>query len=406
MRNDPERKQMKTTQTNSPRGNISKLYLMSFIDGMWFTGPIFILFLLDRGMSFAQIGLIMGGNYLMSFLFDLPSSIWADKYSRKFILILGGLFLMLCNVLIYAFDSFLMFFVAFCLAGIGNALITGTSNAFFYDTLLSTGREKQYEKILSKLLKYYFISRMISSVAGAYLYHIDPKSPFLLTALADLVYVLVACLLEEPQREKSISKSFTQIKEGLVFLLKHKLAWNTIVIFSITGAMWDVLFDYSQPAMQISQVPVVYFGIVYSLGNFFGLLGASYYSKIKSKVDWKGIMIIYLLIDLVVALSFGTQIAVLAILSISLLTFSSGSFDIFIGSIVHDVVPSSHRATTLSIRNQMYMLFSLVLINIVSFSIDRSSFLFGMLVSATIVLIALWSFLRVSNKQRKVVAAE
>jgi MFS family permease len=374
--------------------NISKLRVMSFADGMWFTGPIFILFLLDVGMDFSQVGLIMGANYLMSFIFDLPSSIWADKYSRKFILVLSGVFMMLCNIFIYASDSFAMFFLAYCLAGIGNALMAGTHNAFFYDTLLSAGKEKQYEKILSGLLRYYFVSRMISSIAGAYMYSMDPKLPFLLTAVADFAYVMVALGLKEPVREKSISRSFTQIKEGLDFLLKHKLIWNTIIIFSITCAMWDVLYDYSQPAMEASRIPVIYFGIIYSLGNLFGWLGASFYPRIKSRVSWRGVMILYLLIDLVVALFFGTQIAVGAVLSIALLTFSSGSFDIFIGSIVHDIVPSSHRATTLSIRNQMYMLFSLILINVVSFFMDKSSFFVGMLVSAIIVLIALMAFLR------------
>lgn len=396
---------MDKTSKNNLKGNISKLYLMSFVDGLWFTGPIYILFLLDRGISFTQIGLIMGGNYMMSFIFDIPSSICADKYSRKLILILGGLSLMLCNIFVYISNSFLMFFVAFCLAGIGNALISGTNNAFFYDTLLSAGKEKQYEKILSKLLKYYFISRIISSVAGAYMYHIDPKLPFLLTALADLAYVIVALYLQEPVREKSISKSFTQIKEGLVFLLKHKLVW-TIIIFSITGAMWDVLFNYSQPAMETSRIPVIYFGIIYAFGNFFGFLGASFYSRIKSQVDWRGVMIFYLLIDLAVSFFFGMQIAALAILSVALLTFSSGSFDIFIGSIVHDAVPSSHRATTLSIRNQMYMLLSLVLINIVSFFMTTGSFLIGMLVSATIILLALLAFLRVSDMKLEVALTE
>lgn len=381
------------------KGNISKLYLMSLVDGLWFTGPIYILFLLDKGMSFAQIGLIMGGNYLMSFIFELPSSVWADKYSRKFILILGGIFLMLCNIFIFISNTFVIFFIAFSLAGIGNALISGTNNAFFYDTLLSMGKEKQYDKILSGLLKYYFVSRAIASIAGAYLYSIDPRLPFLLTAFADFIYVIVAFWLVEPMHEKSISKSFAQIKEGLSFLLRHKLVWNTIIIFSITGAMWDVLFSYSQPAMEISEIPVIYFGIIYSLGNLFGLLGASFYSKIKSKIDWRGIMVMYLLIDLIVSYFFGTQIAILVILSVALLTFSSGSFDIFISSIVHDVVPSSHRATTLSIRNQIYMLFSLVLINIVSFFIDHGSFLIGMSASAVIAIIALMIFLKMSSKK-------
>lgn len=386
------------------KGNINKLYLMGLVDGLWFTGPIFILFLLDKGMSYSQIGIILGGNYLMSFLFELPSSIWADKYSRKLILVLGGLFLMLCNVFICVSDSFYMYFAAFCLAGIGNALISGTNNAFFYDTLLSLGKEKQYDHILSGMLKYYFLSRIIASVAGAYMYGLDPKLPFWATAFADLAYVIVAYRLMEPPREKSLSKSFAQLREGLAFLSKHKLVWNTIVIFSVAGAMWDVLYDYSQPAMEASVIPVIYFGIIFALGNFFGLLGANFYSRIKAKVDWRGIMTMYLLIDLIVALCFGTQVAALVIFSVALLTFSSGSFDIFIGGLVHDIVPSSHRATILSIRNQMYMLMSLALINVVSFFLDRSSFLTGMLISAVIVLITMSVFWKVSDGELKPVS--
>lgn len=391
--------QMNKTDEKNLEGNIKKTCLISLVDGMWFPFPIFIIFFLQSGMSMTQVGLILGASYIMSLLLDIPSSIWADKYSRKSLLIMGNVAFMLLNVIIFLSNSFEMFFLAFCFNGIGTACWTGILSAFVYDTLLSLGREKQYEQTQAKLLKYFFLGRIIAAIVGVYIYSINPKMPFLLSALANFACVIWAFSFKEPTREKSISRSFDQVKEGLFYLLKHKTIWNTVIVFSVVGAIWDVLFNYYQPVMQASGIPLSYFSVVYIFVSIFGLLGASLYQKMKSKIDWKGIMLVYLFIDLVSSLFFGTQIAVLVILSIALLTFASGSFDIYIGGIVHKIVPSSHRATTLSIRSQMYMLFSLILINIVNFSADHSSISVGMLISASVVLIALLVFVRGNYKK-------
>lgn len=392
---------MKNIDRKNLESNINKTCLISLVDGMWFPFPIFIIFFLENGMRMTQVGMIVGASYLMSLLLDIPSSIWADKYSRKSILITGNIAFMLLNAIIFLSNSFEMFFLAFCLNGIGAACWTGIFSAFIYDTLLSLGKEKQYEQTQAKFLKYFFSGRLIASVVGVYIYSIDPKMPFLLSALANFACVILATSFKEPTREKSISKSLDQVKEGLGYLLKHKTIWSTVIVFSIVGAIWDVLFNYYQPVMQVSGIPLTYFSIVYIFVSIFGILGASFYQRMKSKVDWKGIMLVYLFIDLIASIFFGTQIAALVILSIALLTFSAGSFDIYIGSIVHKIVPSSHRATTLSIRSQMYMLFSLILINIVNFSTDRSSISVGMFVSASIVLIALLAFLRINYSKAR-----
>jgi predicted MFS family arabinose efflux permease len=392
---DPTQKQLEK--------NIDRTCLIGFVDGMWFPFPIIILFFLRSGMSMSQIGMIVGASYAVSLLLDIPSSVWADKYSRKSVLIVGSTAFMLLNIIIFLSDSFGMFFLAFCLNGVGTACWTGIFSAFVYDTLLSLGREKQYEQTQARLLKYFFGGRIIASIFGVYIYSIDPKMPFLLSALANFACVMVVFTFKEPIREKSISKSFDQVKEGLAFLLKHRMIWNTVIVFSIVVALWDVLFAYYQPVMQASGIPLAYFSIVYVFVSLSGLLGASLYQKMKSKIDWKGIMLIYLFIDLVSSVFFGTQIAALVVLSIALLTFASGSFDIYIGGIVHRIVPSSHRATTLSIRSQMYMLITLLFINVVSFTTDHGSLPMGMLLIAALGAITLIFFLAFVAKEKETV---
>jgi MFS family permease len=389
---------MKNTDQRNLERNINKTCLMTLIDGMWFPFPIYIIFFLENGISMTQIGLILGAYYITSLVLDIPSSIWADKYSRKFVIIIGSIALMLINAIIFLSDSFEMFFLAFCLNGIGNACWTGIFSAFIYDTLIPLGREGQYENIQAKFTKYYFTGRIIASLSGVYIYSIDPKMPFLLSAIAWFLCIALAISLKEPTREKSISKPLNQAKEGLGYLLKHKTIWNIIIVFSIMWAIWDVLFNYYQPIMQASKIPLAYFSIIYVFVSIFGFLGASFYQEMKSRIGWRGIMILYLFVNFVSSIFFGTQIAALVILSIALLTFSSGSFDIYIKSIVHKTVPSSHRATTLSIQSQIYMLLSVIFINTINFTTDHSSISNGMLMSTIIILVATVLFLKVNYR--------
>lgn len=136
--------------------NINKICLMNFLDGMWFALPVYVIFLLDNGMSLTDIGIILGASSIMPFFFDIPSSVWADKYSRKFVMILSSMAFTLANLAFYLASSFEHFFIGACLNGIGIALSTGIFSALVYDTLLSLGKEKGYEKTQAKVVKSFF----------------------------------------------------------------------------------------------------------------------------------------------------------------------------------------------------------------------------------------------------------
>ncbi|MFA7169410.1 MAG: MFS transporter [Candidatus Paceibacterota bacterium] len=299
-----------------------------------------------------------------------------------------------------------MFFLGFCFNGIGTAFSSGISSAFLYDTLLSINKEKQYEKVQAKIVQYSFIGRIIASAAGVYLYYMNPKLPFLLSAIANFICFWITFSLREPIQEKSISKSLNQVKEGFNFLFKNKIIWNTVIIFSAVNAIYDVLFNYYQPVMKLSEIPLSYFGIIYVFINIFGFLGAGLYPKIKSRLSWREIMATYLVVNMIASLFFGTQIAILVVVSIALLTFFAGSYDIYIGNIIHKTVPSSHRATTISIQGQIFMLLFLVFMNTVSFSVDHSSMLIGMIINASFALIALIAFLKIRRNELAILQAK
>lgn len=376
-------------------GNIGKFYVMSFLDGAWLMLPIYMIFFLGKGMTLTEVGLLFGTCSLTQFLFEIPSSIWADKYSRRPVLIVYGVLHVLIDAILLLSGSFGAFFVAMILSGIDNALVSGTYSALVYDTVLSLGRSKEYERIQSSVNKSEFGGRIFASLFGAALYFISPALMFVSMILVHSAYTLVAYSLREPSVEKSISASLAQVREGIRFLEKGPAVWYLLFIFSLMNATSNVSFDYYQPVFGSLGVLVMSFGVIYVFINVCSFWGADLYPRLTKRVEWKRIMEIYLAIDILAALFLGSGSLLPVALAVLLLSLSFGAQNIYIGNIIHKSVPSSHRATALSIQSQMSMFFYFVVITAVSYCADHFSLRSGLLLNATIAAMLLAVFLRI-----------
>jgi len=389
---------MNGTDQKSLEGNINKICWMTFLDGMWFPGAVFVIFLLDNGMNLAQVGLILSANAIMPFLFDIPSSIWADRYSRKSMLILMSAAYLLQNAIYTFAHSFDMLFVATCFNGIGTALSLGITGAFVYDTLISVGKEGRYEKIQSKITAYRYAGALLASVGG-FIYLANPRAVFLLAAIVTTASLFIAFALKEPFRGKSISKPLGHIKEGLAFLFKHKIIWHLVVTFSLMAGICELLFNFYQPVMKSAGIPLAYFGIIYFFANSFSFLGAVAYPKLREHIDWRKIMLLYLLVTLFATSSFATGSQFLIVAAIAVASVSLGMQGIFIGNVINKIVPSSHRAVALSIQTQMHLIFNFILLVAVSGISEKFSISAGMLLVSVIVIIASAAFLKLTGKR-------
>lgn len=378
--------------------NIGKICLMNFLDGMWFPMSVFVIFLFDNGMSLTQVGLILGAYSIMPFFLDLPSSILADRHSRKLMLVLMSSAYLLQNAIYFFGHSFLMFFIASCFNGIGNALSMGIASALVYDTLLSVGKEKNYEKAQSKVVISFYAGRLLAS-SGALIYLANPRMVFLLAVIVTAIEVITAISLKEPWREKGTSKPLIHIREGLGFILKHKTIWHTVVIFSVMAGICGVLFDYYQPVMKAAGISVVYFGIIYFFANVAGFFGAVIYPKLVERVNWKGIMFLYLFMAMAAALFFTVNSQFLIVAAVVLSSLLLGLQGVFIGNVINRIVPSTHRATALSVQTQMHLVFNFILLMAVSVIADKVSINAGMFLIFILAVMAFAAFFGLANKE-------
>lgn len=383
------------------KSNIRKFYLISFFEALWFPLPIFILFLLHSGLDLGQVGILLSALVIAQVIFEIPSSIWADKYSRKNILIIGTIFSLFSSLIFFLKDSFEYFFIAMIFMGFSSALKSGTDSAIVYDTLLNMGEEKKYDKTQSKIMVCFFWSRIVASVAGALAYATNFKLSFLLAVFSGLGALFVLSFVKEPTYHKSIGSHFSQVKDGLKFLMKENNVWLIIVSFSLMLATSDVLFYYYQPVLDSAGITVLYLSFIYVGINLSSSIGSMAYPYLKKKFSQEKILAFYFFIVILCSLAFMTKNLIIILFFIALLSFNFGSQYIYITGLINRIVPSSHRATTISIQSQFYLLlFSIIIVIVGKFSSDYSIF-YGMAVNLLIALIASIVFAAVKFNNKK-----
>jgi len=112
-----------------------KFCFYGFLKNLRFFDAFFILFLLEKGLTFTQIGILYALREIVINVSEIPSGIIADTYGRKSSLIIAFLFFIISFLVFYLSADFWLFLIAFVLYGIADAFRTGTHKGMIMDYL-------------------------------------------------------------------------------------------------------------------------------------------------------------------------------------------------------------------------------------------------------------------------------
>ena len=112
-----------------------KFSAYGFLKNLRFFDAFFILFLIEKGLSFTQIGILYALREISINIFEIPSGMLADTFGRKRILILSFLTYIISFICFYVSSHFGIFVIAFILYGIGDAFRSGTHKGMIMDYL-------------------------------------------------------------------------------------------------------------------------------------------------------------------------------------------------------------------------------------------------------------------------------
>ncbi len=112
-----------------------KFCAYGFLKNLRFFDAFLLLFFLENGITFSQIGILYAVREIVINLAEIPSGIIADTYGRKNALVAAMGIYILSFFVFYFSSDFWLLFVAMLLYGVGEAFRSGTHKGMIMDYL-------------------------------------------------------------------------------------------------------------------------------------------------------------------------------------------------------------------------------------------------------------------------------
>ncbi|MCK9272361.1 MFS transporter [Candidatus Gracilibacteria bacterium] len=330
--------------------NIYLFYSISFLETFVFTTAIWAFFFTSYlNFSFGQALFLITLSGITATIFEVPSGVWADRFGRKKLYILGTILLIL-NLVFWALStSFCCFIIAGIINGIGGAIISGNLEALVHDNLEEEGNEKEFRDIGSNSYISVFLGRAISASVSGFLFVVNPLLPVYFTLFSKIIILILTIFLKEPTQILSVHKNdFLHLKETFNFLLKHKFIFNFMLILGLLSGIGNVYFFTQQPYFRQLGFSIEFIGIIFTIGALFSALGSYLFKKISNYFNDKQILNIMLLMVFFVSVLFSLFQREFALVAVIIVSIMFGFVMTFGNNFLIHKVPKNQKSTILS----------------------------------------------------------
>lgn len=138
-----------------------KFSLYGFLKNLRFFEPFLILFFLEKGFSFFQIGLLISIREISNYILEIPTGFVADIKGRKKSMLFSMISYIFSFLIFFFFNSFPLMIIAMIVFALGEAFRSGTHKALILSYL-------EKNNSLDKRTEYYGKTRSFSQIGSAF----------------------------------------------------------------------------------------------------------------------------------------------------------------------------------------------------------------------------------------------
>ncbi len=235
-----------------------KFCAYGFLKNLRFYEPFLMLFFLEKGLTFLQIGTLYAAREVGINIMEIPSGVIADSLGRRRSMVVSFLFYILSFVVFFFAESYWVLFAAMLVYAGGDAFRTGTHKAMIFEYLHMRGwghlkthyyghtrAWSQAGAALSALIAA-FLVLWRGSYAPIFLFTIIPY-------VLDLMLVLsYPAELDGSRRtsDKTIASEFVHVIRSLLKSLGNPGLIRAIANQSLYSGYYKAFKDYLQPILK------------------------------------------------------------------------------------------------------------------------------------------------------------
>jgi len=281
-----------------------KFCIYGFLKNLRFFDAFFILFLVEKGLPFTQIGILYAVREIVINVFEIPSGILADTFGRKSALIGSFVVYILSFSIFYLSSNFWLFQIAFILYGIGEAFRSGTHKGMIMDYLKLNHWEEQKINYYGHTRSWSQKGSAISAlIAGLIVFSSGSYQNIFIYSIIPYLFNLFLIISYPKELNRSLEQTNPNNRPGIRLTMKSflKIIKQPKVLEIInSSAMHSAYLRAVKDYIQLLMVNVALIipimlntdaekknGLVIGVIYFLIFLATSYASKLSSKVAKK-----------------------------------------------------------------------------------------------------------------------
>lgn len=328
------------------------------VDAVW------VIFLLERGFSLAQVGMAEGVYHITSMIFEVPSGMTADLFGRKRTIMLSGV-LGICSAVFMTLDGWAGFvYCGMIFSALSLNMASGTQEALIYDSLLEAGCEARYKKIWANFSMTARVSSALSCALSPAAILIGYRYTYYI--MAGLYLCTIVCMsgVKEPavtqkQRTRAdhlrgeLGKRWGQhIAETGSFIRKNPKTMCKLLVNAALACPCYLIMMYLQEHLVNCGWPKNFIGIPMLVIPLAGAVGTRIAAKSENRLA-KALLVCGVISGIGTCLV-GSSVLAVVLAGACLARACEGFSEIRVSENVNRDFTSDHRATLVSVDSMLY----------------------------------------------------
>jgi MFS family permease len=236
-----------------------KFCAYGFLKNLRFFEAFLILFFLESGLTFFQIGLLYSIREIARNIFEIPAGFISDSIGRKKTMVNSFSFYILSFLLYYFVSTFWLYAVAMLFMALGDAFRSGTHKAMIFDYLKLKGWADQKVAYYGHTRSFSQLGSAISALLAAgivffgnhyRIIFIFSVIPYILDLINLATYPAYLNGEIADRKQFSFKQNLSKILDEFIFTFKRQKVLRAIFNLSVYTGFYRSLKDYIQALIQ------------------------------------------------------------------------------------------------------------------------------------------------------------
>jgi MFS family permease len=341
---------MITSTTATPRTLARRLLPLQIgvaLQGLILWVPIEKLFMTQIGFDAAAVGAMAAAYAAVVPLLEVPSGILADRWSRRWVMILGCVALMASSLIGGLSHHVITYIIGAMVLGAYFAFSSGTVDSIVYDAVVEeTGSNELYETWIGRVRAVESAAFVLSALAGGVLaqYTSTRLTYFVTVPLVGLA-IIGFLRFDEPRLHQAAERLTLRRHIALTLrtMITQPAVLRVLLLAATAGLLSSAIFEFGPLWLVALAAPAVLYGPYWAaLTSTLGI-GGLVVSKLR--LERRLMLVLVIIVSLATALLLSwTHSLVVVVIAQVVLALILTIVGIHASQLLHDAVPSSIRA--------------------------------------------------------------